>query len=67
MLSLVGYPVAVNPDSTLRAHARENNWPIRDFRRRAKARQAAAPALAATAGVSLGVAAGYAIGRLARR
>jgi HAD superfamily hydrolase (TIGR01490 family) len=67
MLSLVGHPVAVNPDATLRAHARANDWPIRDFRRRAKARQAAAPALAATAGVSLGVAAGYAIGRLARR
>lgn len=67
MLSLVGHPVAVNPDATLRAHARASEWPIRDFRRRAKARQAATPALAATAGVSLGVAAGYAIGRLARR
>lgn len=67
MLSLVGHPVAVNPDSLLRAHARANDWPIRDFRRRAKARQAALPALAATAGVGLGVAAGYAAGRLARR
>ena len=34
MLSLVGNPVAVNPDSTLRAHARDNGWTIRDFRRR---------------------------------
>ncbi|MGA1661682.1 MAG: HAD family hydrolase [Candidatus Nanopelagicales bacterium] len=67
MLSLVGHPVAVNPDSLLRAHARANDRPIRDFRRRAKARQAALPALAATAGVGLGVAAGYAVGRLARR
>ena len=67
MLSLVGHPVAVNPDPLLRAHARENGWPIQDFRRREKARRAAVPALAATAGVGLGVAAGFAVGRLARR
>lgn len=67
MLSLVGHPVAVNPDPVLRAHARENGWPIQDFRRRAKARKAAVPAVAATAGVGLGVAAGYAIGRFVRR
>ena len=67
MLSLVGHPFAVNPDALLRAHARDNDWPIRDFRRRAQARRAAVPALAATAGVGLGVAAGYAVGRIARR
>jgi HAD superfamily hydrolase (TIGR01490 family) len=67
MLSLVGHPVAVNPDALLRAHARDNDWPILDFRRRAQARRAAVPAIAATAGVGLGVAAGYAVGRLARR
>lgn len=67
MLSLVGYPVAVNPDALLRAHAKDNDWPIRDFRRRAKARQAAAPALAASVGIGLGVAAGFAAGRLLRR
>ena len=67
MLSLVGHPCAVNPDALLRAHARENDWPIRDFRRRAQARRAAVPALAATAGVGLGVAAGYAVGRIVRR
>jgi len=32
MLSLVGHPCAVNPDSTLRAHARANDWRIRDYR-----------------------------------
>jgi len=32
MLSLVGHPCAVNPDSTLRAHARSNGWRIRDYR-----------------------------------
>jgi HAD superfamily hydrolase (TIGR01490 family) len=67
MLSLVGHPFAVNPDALLRAHARDNDWPIRDFRRRAQAKRAAVPALAATAGVGLGVAAGYAVGRIARR
>lgn len=32
LLSLVGHPVAINPDSKLRRHARDNNWPIYDFR-----------------------------------
>ncbi|QOX81546.1 HAD-IB family hydrolase [Nanchangia anserum] len=32
LLSAVGHPCAVNPDSALRAHARANDWPIADFR-----------------------------------
>lgn len=32
MLSLVGHPVAVNPDPELRRYAREQGWPVRDFR-----------------------------------
>lgn len=32
MLSLIGHPCAVNPDSTLRAHARANGWRVRDYR-----------------------------------
>lgn len=32
MLSLVGHPCAVNPDSTLRAHAKAEGWRIRDYR-----------------------------------
>jgi HAD superfamily hydrolase (TIGR01490 family) len=32
MLSLVGHPCAVNPDSALRAHAKANGWRIRDYR-----------------------------------
>jgi HAD superfamily hydrolase (TIGR01490 family) len=32
MLSLVGHPCAVNPDSTLRAHAKANRWRVRDYR-----------------------------------
>src|SRR5207245_8363111 len=37
MLSLVGHPVAVNPDPQLRRIARENGWEIRDLRTRRKA------------------------------
>jgi HAD superfamily hydrolase (TIGR01490 family) len=32
LLTLVGNPVAINPDARLRRHARENNWPVYDFR-----------------------------------
>ncbi|MCQ1945784.1 MULTISPECIES: HAD family phosphatase [unclassified Arthrobacter] len=32
LLSLVGHPVAINPDARLRRHARERNWPVYDFR-----------------------------------
>ena len=32
LLSLVGHPVAINPDVRLRAHARTHNWPVYDFR-----------------------------------
>ncbi|GAB4098192.1 HAD-IB family hydrolase [Sinomonas halotolerans] len=32
LLSLVGHPVAINPDVRLRAHARLHNWPVYDFR-----------------------------------
>lgn len=32
MLSLVGHPCAVNPDASLRAHAKARGWSIRDYR-----------------------------------
>lgn len=32
MLSLVGDPHAINPDRKLRAHAKEHDWPVSDFR-----------------------------------
>jgi HAD superfamily hydrolase (TIGR01490 family) len=32
LLSLVGHPVAVNPDRALRRHARQNDWAIVDYR-----------------------------------
>ena len=65
MLSAVGRPFAVNPDSTLRAHARDNGWKIRDFRRREQFRRAA-PALAGLGGLAAGAAIGYVAGRSAR-
>ncbi len=32
MLSLVGHPCAINPDSRLQEHAEENDWQILDYR-----------------------------------
>lgn len=51
MLSMVGTPVAVNPDHALRRHAEEHGWEIRDYR---SVRKMALPAacVAAAAGVS---------------
>lgn len=40
MLSLVGDPCAINPDTRLRAHAREQGWRIRDYRTGRKALRA---------------------------
>ena len=60
MLSVVGNPVAVNPDPTLRAHAVENNWTIRDFRRREQLKRFALPAAAGIGGIAVGMAVGYA-------
>ena len=49
MLSLVGHPCAINPDSTLLHHARANGWQIRDFRSGRKAAKLGAQAAGATA------------------
>ena len=56
MLSVVGHPVAVNPDRELRRHAEEHQWQIRDFRRpvRLRSRIASAaprPSLAVVSGL----------------
>ena len=61
MLSLVGHPCAVNPDSTLRAHARANGWRIRDYRTGRKV------ALVGGKGVVAAIAAGGAWRVLRRR
>ncbi|NUR89355.1 MAG: HAD-IB family hydrolase [Nonomuraea sp.] len=61
MLSLVGHPVAINPDSELREHARDHAWPIRDFRTGRKATLAALPIAAGVGAVAGGIAAGIAL------
>jgi HAD superfamily hydrolase (TIGR01490 family) len=59
LLSLVGHPVAINPDGKLRAHARLNGWQVHDYRTKRKAAKIGLPA----AGV--GVVAGIAVGAIA--
>lgn len=49
MLTLVGHPCAINPDSTLLHHARANGWQVRDFRSGRKAAKLGAQAAGATA------------------
>jgi len=61
MLSLVGHPVAVNPDSELRAYAKEHGWVIRDYRRRRMATRGATAAVVAAAVV--GAIGGFALSR----
>lgn len=63
MLSLVGFPCAVNPDRHLRKHARERNWRIRDYRGR---RRNTALGIAAGAGAVAGAAIGIAAARRRR-
>jgi HAD superfamily hydrolase (TIGR01490 family) len=46
MLSLVGHPCAINPDGTLRAHAKANGWLVRDYRTGRKVVSAGAKAAA---------------------
>lgn len=67
MLTAVGHPVAVNPEPALRAHAKQNGWEIKDFRRREQFKRAAWPAVSGAAGLAAGLAVGYAVGRVARR
>ena len=63
MLSLVGHPVAVNPDHDLKRIARENGWEIRDFRTGRKAARVGVPAAAGMGAIAGGVAVGLAYRR----
>ena len=63
MLSLVGDPVAVNPDHELKRIAKENGWKIRDFRTGRKAARVGLPAAAGMGAVAGGVAVGLALRR----
>ncbi|WP_046472162.1 HAD family hydrolase [Allosalinactinospora lopnorensis] len=62
LLSLVGYPNAVNPDDGLREHAEANGWPIHEFRRHRRTLRVGVPA--AVAGAAVG---GVAVGLLRHR
>src|SRR4051812_7287671 len=63
MLSIVGRPVAVNPDPDLKRHARESDWEVRDFRVARKAARVGVPAAAGVGAVTGGVVAGFALRR----
>ncbi|MGH3413620.1 MAG: HAD family hydrolase [Marmoricola sp.] len=63
MLTLVGDPVAINPDAKLRAHAREHGWRIRDYRTGRKAARAGLAAAAVAGAASGGAAAAAAVRR----
>jgi HAD superfamily hydrolase (TIGR01490 family) len=65
MLSLVGRPVAVNPDPDLRRLARSAGWEVRDFRTGRRAARVGIPAAAALGSVAGGVAAGITLRRYA--
>src|SRR3954451_21021820 len=66
MLSLVGSPCVINPDSRLREHAKANGWRIRDYRTGRKAARAGLATAAAAGAVTGTVAAGVALRRRVR-
>lgn len=49
MLSLVGHPYAINPDTKLRKYARARDWRLRDYRTGRKAAKVGIPAAAGSA------------------
>jgi HAD superfamily hydrolase (TIGR01490 family) len=63
MLSMVGDPCVINPDSRLRDHARAQGWRIRDYRTGRKAARAGLATAALGGAVAGGVAAAVAIRR----
>jgi HAD superfamily hydrolase (TIGR01490 family) len=66
MLSLVGHPYAINPDTKLRKHAREMDWRLRDYRTGRKAAKVGIPAAAGVGAVAGGTAAAIALSRRRR-
>ncbi|MEV6318816.1 HAD-IB family hydrolase [Streptomyces sp. NPDC051776] len=66
MLSIVGHPYAINPDSRLRKHAREHGWRLRDYRTGRKAAKVGIPAAAGVGALAGGAAAAVALQRRRR-
>jgi HAD superfamily hydrolase (TIGR01490 family) len=67
MLSLVGEPVAINPDAALRSYAKAHGWRVRDYRTGRKAAKVGVPAAAGVGAAVGGVFAGLALRRRRRR
>jgi HAD superfamily hydrolase (TIGR01490 family) len=67
LLSLVGHPVAVNPDSALRAEARARGWEIRDFRSGRRAALIGVPSALGAGALGGGLAAAVALHRRRRQ
>ncbi|GHE66729.1 hydrolase [Streptomyces longispororuber] len=63
MLSLVGHPYAINPDTKLRKHARASDWRLRDYRTGRKAAKVGIPAAAGVGALAGGAAAAVALHR----
>ncbi|GII63154.1 phosphoserine phosphatase [Sphaerisporangium krabiense] len=61
LLRLVGRPCAINPDSELLEHARQNDWTVRDFRTGRKATMIGLPIAAGAGALAGGVAAAIAL------
>jgi HAD superfamily hydrolase (TIGR01490 family) len=66
MLTLVGSPVAINPDAALRQHAKRQGWRIRDYRTGRKAARLGLLTAAAGGATAGALAAGLALGRTLR-
>jgi HAD superfamily hydrolase (TIGR01490 family) len=63
MLSMVGHPVAINPDARLRAYAKHQGWQIRDYRTGRKAARLGLVTAAGAGAVAGAAAAGAAVRR----
>ncbi|MBA2390778.1 MAG: HAD-IB family hydrolase [Geodermatophilaceae bacterium] len=66
MLSLVGQPMAINPDADLKSVAREQGWQIRDFRTGRKVARIGVPTGLAAGALAGGIAGGLAVRRRLR-
>lgn len=67
LLSLVGYPCAVNPDTRLRAEARARGWQVRDYRTGRKAAKVGIPTAVGAGAVAGAVVGGLAVRRKLKR
>jgi hypothetical protein len=66
MLSIVGHPYAINPDTRLRKYARARGWRLRDYRTGRKAAKVGLPAAAGVGALAGGAAAAVALQRRRR-